>query len=40
MEDIMQSYNYPSLRTILLFSEMNWVKYNDQVNLGSVVEYN
>ena len=28
------------LRTILLFSEMNWVKCNDRFNLGSVVEHN
>ena len=35
-----QSYNYPSLRTILLFSKMNWVKCNDRFNLGSVVEHN
>ena len=35
-----QSYNYPRLRTILLFSKMNWVKCNDRFNLGSVVEHN
>jgi len=35
-----QAYNYSSLHTILLFSKMNRIACNDQVNLGSVVEHN
>ena len=31
-----QSYNCPSLHTILLFSKMNWVRCNDRFNLGLV----